>query len=223
MPNKSKISLRHVQIDKSNALVVTFIAIAAACLVFSLVSVSALWDQANYNKRVIKAKENTVSQVNANIQSIESLKNSYQVFIGEPTNVIGGVATGTGDRDGDNAKITLDAMPSVYDFPGTISGFSKVLNGRSFTDLSITGTDEEASKAASTDVSVTPVPLQVSAIGSIEATQELLKILDLSIRPVKAKTVSFTGESTGQLTVSVDLETYYQPKKEFEVKTEVVK
>ena len=223
MSQKTKISLRHLQIDKSNTVIIASIAIASASLVFSLVAIHALWGQANYNKRVIQAKEKTVDQVNTNLESLDSLKNSYQVFVSQPTNIIGGSSATTGDRDGDNAKITLDAMPSIYDFPGTISGFSKVLSGKSFTDLKITGIDEEVSSSANTASAVTPVPLQISVMGSIEGAQELLKILDLSIRPVKAKSINFTGDSAGKLTITIQSDTYYQPKKKFEVNTEVIK
>lgn len=223
MTTKTRISLRHIDIDKSNAVIVIAIAGAAACLVFSIVSVRALWNQASYNKRVIKAKETTVQQVKTNVASLDSLKDSYRVFISAPTNVIGGSATGGGDRDGDNAKITLDAMPSIYDFPGTISGLNKVLTGRRVSEVEITGVDEEATKLTNQQPGVSPIALSIAAVGNTEDTQDLLSTLDLSIRPMNVKKVSFSGEGSGLLNILVDLDTYYQPKKKFEVKTEVIK
>lgn len=222
MSNKNKVSLRYIQIDKSNATIVIVIAVAAACTVFSIVALRALWGQASYNKRVIKAKESTVKRLDANIASLDSLKNSYQTFVNEPVNVIGGSASGNGDRDGDNAKITLDSMPSVYDFPGTISGINKVISGRGVDKINITGKDDEVAKS-SAQGSISPVPLSISAEGSPEGIQDFLKVLDLSIRPMNVKTVSLTGDETGKLTATVELDTYYQPKKKFEVKTEVIK
>ncbi len=221
---KSRISLRHIQIDKANALMVAAIAGAAACLVFSLVSVAALYQQAKYNAKVIKAKETTVTQIKNDINSLGQLKTSYEAFVREPTNIIGGSSVGQGNKDGDNAKITLDAMPSVYDFPGTVSGFNKILNeSKSYNDPKINGSDQELTEQANTTAAPVELPFSASANGSAAGVQDFLSVLDRSIRPMSVKSVSFSGDSSGNLDVSAQLTVFYQPKMKFEVKTEVIK
>lgn len=224
MGEKSKISLRHIQVDKANSVMVIVIAAAAACAVFSLVACTTLWKQAGYNKKVITAKEKTVKQVNSDIASLDQLKTSYEAFVAEKNNIIGGTSDGPGDKDGDNARITLDAMPSVYDFPGMVTGFTKMLSGHGYTTDGITGTDEEIAQQSNQNAStIVEIPLTVGAKGSVDAVQEFLTTLDRSVRPINVQSLSFNGESTGTLQASATFKAYYQPKKKFEVKTEVVK
>ncbi|MCA9332313.1 hypothetical protein KDA00_00365 [Candidatus Saccharibacteria bacterium] len=217
-----KISLRHLQIDKSNSTILMATAAAAATLIFSLVALQSLWSQARYNVKVIKAKEQTVKQLKQNVSSLDELISSYESFVAEPTNIIGGSSTGEGDRDGDNAKIILDSMPSVYDFPGTITGFTKIVTGKGFTPETPTGTDEEVTQSINTDPQVVEVPIVFGARGSVEAIQEFVTLLERSVRPVNIRVINFSGDETG-LTATAETKTYYQPKKEFQVTTEVVK
>ncbi len=222
MPGQ-KISLRHIQIDKSNTIIVVATAAAAACLVFSLVATQTLWKQSRYNAKVISKMETTRDTLKQNIDSLDQLGTSYETFVGETTNIIGGVSGGSGDRDGDNAKITLDALPSVYDFPGTISGFNKLLINRGFSNPEITGSDQEVTEAINTNPDIVEVPLQFAASGNSLAIQELVTLLDNSIRPVRVDSMSFSGESNGGgLSVDIEARTYYQPKKNFQVKSEKV-
>lgn len=224
MANRPKISLRHIQIDKANTIIFVSIAVAAACLVFSLVSLQALWRQAGYNRKVISAKEKSVSQLEQNIQSLDQLNTSYQAFVGETSNIIGGSSTGQGDKDGDNAKITLDALPSVYDFPGLVSGMNKILTGRTFTEATIDGVDDEIAQISNSNTApaIVEIPLSFSAKGGTEAAQDFLNTIDNSIRPVKLSSVSFGGSEAGDLEISATGMTYYQPKKVFQVKKETI-
>jgi hypothetical protein len=223
MAQKARISLRHIQVDKANTLMVIVIAGAAACLIFSLVAVQSLWKQARYNSKVISKKEKTVKQLNSNVKSLGQLKTSYEAFVREPNNIIGGSSVGTGDKDGDNAKITLDAMPSVYDFPGSVSGFNKAFGGLGLKNLQITGIDDEVNQQNNNKPDLVEVPLSISSEGTLSSTAQLLSEFDKSIRPISVKKISFAGNSDGELKTSIDFITYYQPKKKFDVKTEVVK
>jgi hypothetical protein len=226
MANKSKNglgSLRYVQIDKDNSAIVIAVAAAAACLIFSLVAAQSLWKQASYNRRVISKKEQTRDTLETNIANLANLEDSYKTFVSTPTNIIDGSSSGSGDRDGDNAKIILDSLPSVYDFPGMLTGFNKVLNTGEFGQVKINAEDDEVSQKNNKTPTLVEIPLNMSAQGSLDATQAFLKRLDNSIRPVKVNTVNFAGDSSGQLVITIDGNTFYQPKKQFEVKTEVVK
>lgn len=216
-------SLRHIQIDKDNTYIVAAVAAAAACLVFAVISAQALWKQASYNRRVITKKEQARDILIQNKNNLNQLKNSYLAFVQNPTNIIEGSSTGSGNNDGDNAKIILDAMPSVYDFPGMITGFNKVINTGEFNKVTINAKDDELSQKANTTPGVVELPISFSAESKYEATQAFLTRLNSSIRPVKAKTINFSGDTGGDMTVTVEGLTYYQPKKVFDVKTETVK
>ena len=76
-----------------------------------MVASRALWSQRGYQSRVISEKEKAVSQLESNIAATNQLAISYNAFVSTPDNVIGGNPNGTGDRDGNNAKIVLDALP----------------------------------------------------------------------------------------------------------------
>jgi hypothetical protein len=226
MANKKSLgigSLRHMQIDKDNTYIVVAVAAAAACLIFALVSAQALWKQASYNRRVITKKEATRDILIENKSNLTQLKDSYKAFVENPTNILEGSSTGTGNNDGDNAKIILDAMPSVYDFPGMITGFNKILNTGEFNKITITASDEEVNQKANTTPGVVELPISFTVESKAEATQAFLTRLNSSIRPVKARSINFSGEAGGDMTVTFEGYTYYQPKKVFDVTTETVK
>jgi hypothetical protein len=219
---KQGLSSRHLQIDKANSTMFLLIAVASVSLVFSLMAAQSLWKQASYNRKVIQAKEATLQQVESNIQALGPLEDSYEAFVQQPENIIGGSSTGTGDRDGDNAKITLDALPSVYDFPGTISGFNKVFNSGVYGTVEMTGTDDELNQQTNVVPEIVDIPINFTATGDVQKMQELISLMDRSIRPISIQQLTFSGDSSGALELTIAGTTYYQPKKNFEVKTEVV-
>jgi hypothetical protein len=155
----SQFSTKRLQISKANARMVLVVAIAAFVSTFSLVALQALASQRSYQSRVIAEKEVAVAQLVANQEAVDSLKESYRQFVDRDDNVIGGNPTGQGDRDGDNAKIILDALPSTYDFPAVTSSVEKMLAERNYNIDSITGIDDEV---AQQDVdSVNPEPIEI--------------------------------------------------------------
>ena len=119
-------SAKHLQINKANSNMVIIIAVAAFVVVFSLVASRALLEKSSYQRRVIAAKQKASNQLKANVEASKSLQASYKTFVSNPNNIIGGNPSGSGDNDGDNAKITLDALPSQYDFPALTSSLEKI-------------------------------------------------------------------------------------------------
>ncbi len=215
-------SVKYLQIDKSNATMITLIAVASFVAVFSIIASKALLSQRNYQARVISAKKQALNQLKANNTAAEQLKNSYQAFVAPSENIIGGNKTGSGDRDGDNARIVLDALPSKYDFPALATSIQKLLSSRNFTINSINGTDDELNQVNNTDSSQPiEIPFQVSVSGNYQAVQSMIDTLQRSIRPVEVLQLNISGGST--LTVTVSAKTYYQPEQKVEVRTEVIK
>ena len=130
------LSSKRLQIDKANASMVAFLAVAAFIAVFSLVASKALLSQRSYQSRVIAEKKKALTQLKTNNQAATELVAAYKSFVAAPENIIAGSASGSGDRDGDNAKIVLDALPSKYDFPALVTSIEKILKAN--TSLSLT-------------------------------------------------------------------------------------
>ncbi len=133
-----RISAKRLAIDKANSTVL--IAVGIACFVVVLCSVAgkSLIDQMRYQSKVIGQKEDTLVLSKKNEKAAEQLKTSYQEFASRKENVLGGNSSGTADRDGDNARIVLDALPSKYDFPALTTSLEKLLTGNGFKLDSIT-------------------------------------------------------------------------------------
>lgn len=216
-------STKHAQINKANATMVTIIAVASFLVVFSLVASKALTSQWAYQGRVIKEKQKAVDQLKTNVKAVDSLVASYSAFVNQPENLIKGNSAGKGDRDGNNARLVLDALPSKYDFPGLTSSIEKLLSG--YTINSIEGSDDEVNQAQN-KAAATPEPVQIPfsiSVNSSYANSKLLVLtLERSIRPIQIQKIELNGADANLQTI-IDGITYYQPEKSLNIKTKVVK
>jgi len=222
---KVHVSTKRMMISKSQSQIVVVTAIAAFVLVFTLVAARSLVSQMAYQNRVIGAKKTAVEQLRANIESTTSLVNSYKAFVGTSQNVLGGNPTGSGGKDGDNAKIVLDALPSKYDFPALTTSLEKILTSQNLQIQSITGTDDEVAQAGnqvSAEPQPVPMPFQVSVMGDYQAMQNVIKTFNQSIRPFQIKTIQLGGGQQ-EMTMTLSAETFYQPEKDFNVTKQVIK
>jgi hypothetical protein len=242
------VSVKRIQIDKANSTIVIAVAVAAFCLTFSLISARALIARQSYQNKVVKAREDALKQLEENVKAVEGLKVKYTEFISRSENLIGGSSAGAGERDGDNARIVLDALPSKYDFPALASSLEKVLADRNYKILAITGTDDEINQNGTADTSTdpdvaaaaaaaaanaaptattptvggaVPMPFELGAEGQYDPITDLLSVFRHSIRPIQVKTITMTAvEGAIQLTVSG--QSFFQPERTLNVKEEVV-
>ncbi len=223
MAGQHQVSLKRIQINKANTIMVASIAVAAFIVVFSLVASRALLSKRGYQSRVIDGKTTAVNQLEQNLDTVDELVVSYQAFVGTPDNVIGGNPSGSGEGDGDNAKIVLDALPSKYDFPALATSLEKIL-GKKYQIDGITGTDDEVAQGNGTVTAPAPVdmPFEVGATGNFTSIKDLLLIFERSIRPIKISKLEVNG-SNSQLQITVNAKTYYQPEKTLSVQKKVVK
>ncbi len=222
---KFQLTTKKVQIDKAQATIVATIGIAVFVTVFSLVSSKSLWTQRTYQAKVISKKEAARDQLITNVESVRGLVTSYKQFVNSSTNIIDGNPSGNGERDGDNARLVLDALPSKYDFPALTSSLEKILTDRNFKIDGITGVDDEvAQSAVSESGAPTPIemPFQVSVDSSQSAIEELVKVLEKSIRPFNVQKMTLLAEE-GSLKMTADIKTYFQPEKTLNTRKEVVK
>lgn len=219
-------STKRVLIDKANVTVVATVSIAAFVTIFSLVATKALLSQRSYQSHVIEKREKARDQLVKNIQAADTLTESYQRFVSSSENAIGGSSAGNGERDGDNARIVLDALPSKYDFPALATSLEKLTKGQNLILDSIDGIDDESNqqKAAS---SATPQPVEMPfkmvVKGGYDSIQSLITVFEHSIRPFNINQLEFKAEQGQGVSLTIDAKTYYQPEKSFEFKSEVVK
>ncbi|MDL2363555.1 MAG: hypothetical protein QFB86_04215 [Patescibacteria group bacterium] len=217
---------KRVAISKASAQMVAVVGVASFFTVFSLFATHALFTANSYRSKVIKQKEIANKQLTVNLKSFDTLVDSYKEFDSKSPNAIGGSKTGTGDKDGNNAKIVLDALPNSYDFPALASSLEKVLGERSYKIASITGIDDQINQEANSN-SPTPkyveMPFSFSVKGAkYESVKELFTTLQHSIRPIQVDKITLNGNSD-DMTVTVDARSFYQPAKNLNITKKVVK
>lgn len=218
-------SAKKIAIDKANATILIAVAISTFVVVFSLVASRALYSQMRYQSKVSSQKEQALRTLQDNIQTADELTNSYRAFAEETTNILGGNPEGDADRDGDNPRIVLDALPSVYDFPATTTSIEKLLQDNGFAISSITGSDDEIAQSAAED-SDNPAPIEipfsVEVATSDQRGKTLLQLFERSIRPMQISKLLLESQS-GDLKLTITSKTYFQPAKSLNVKSEIVR
>lgn len=221
---KMQLSTKRLMIDKTNSRIVIYTAVAAFMVVFTLVASKTLISQAMYQSKVIGAKKTAVSQLKTDIQQTSSLVTAYKAFVDTPQNVLGGNPNGSGPKDGDNAKVVLDALPGAYDFPALATSLEKLLISQNVQIQNITGTDDEVAQSggpSTSSPSPVAMPFQVSVTGDYKAIQNLIAAFNASIRPFQIQTMQLSG-SESNMTLDLTAQTFYQPQKVFSVSTKVV-
>jgi len=212
-------------ISKANSTMVAATGVAAFVLVFALFAGKSLLGQMSYQNRVITAKKTALTQLKQDLDARDSLTNSYKTFVGQDPNVLAGSIDGLTTKDGDNAKLVLDALPSKYDFPALTTSLEKLVNSQNLKIVNIGGTDEEVVQGKN-QTSSNPLPIampfNLQASGSYVSVQSLINQLELSIRPFQITTLDLSGDESN-MTVRVDAQTFYQPEKNLNIETKVVK
>lgn len=219
------LSTKRIAIDKTNASLLIIVGIASFIVVFSVVSTRALYSQLSYQSKVINQKEKTLDQINDNIQEVEKLNTAYLEFSNVTENAIGGDPKGKGDRDGENARIILDALPSKYDFPALATSLEKLVKSGGFQVAAISGTDDEVVQSAN-EGSAAPVeiemPFSLEASVNTANAKKFMQLFERSIRPIQIRTLSVNSQES-QLNIDISAKTYFQPEKKLTITEEVVK
>ncbi len=198
-------SSRRIALDKDKAALFIIVSVGAVIVVASLVFSKSLWSQGNYLSRVVDKKEKALEQLKRNKDAADSLKASYDTFTSQDPNLIGGSKAGKSERDGDNAKLILDALPSKYDFPATVTSFKRLVEG--FDQGSFSVSDQST---AITSEGITEIPFSMNISTSYAGLNDFIGMLDRCIRPIHITNLSLNGTSS-TMTVTVTAKTYYQP------------
>lgn len=221
---KGEIVSKRLQISKANVFIVTVVSAACFITVFSLVASRTLFSQQQYQAKVIEQKEVAQRTLAANIEARDSLMDSYEAFALSGVNMIGGYISGTGDQDGDNPQLVLDSLPSKYDYPALVTSLEKVLGGIDGTSIkAISGIDDSLAQndAASTEPAPVEMPFTIDVETNLAGADRVLGVLERSIRPIKATSMTMSG-TDGNLKITIEATSYYQPGKAFNVKKSLV-
>ncbi len=225
MMKRPNLSAKRIAIDKANASLIVIISVTVFITVFSIVAIRSLYQQMNYQSKVIDKKETTLAQVKENIEEVSKLNLAYQEFSSGTANILGGNPTGSGDKDGDNARIVLDALPSKYDYPALITSLNKLIQTGGYQVTSITGVDDEVNQA-NNDASSKPEPIEMpfTIQARIDPTsgKPFFELFERSIRPFVISNILAEVEG-GNLEVTVDAKTFFQPEKRMNETEEVVR
>jgi hypothetical protein len=212
-------------ISKANSTVVIATSAAAFVLIFALVAGKSLTSQVAYQNRVIDTKKKALTQLREDLAARDSLQESYKEFIAADPNVLGGNPATTGGKDGDNAKLVLDALPSKYDFPALTTSLEKIITEQNMGIMGISGTDQEADQSlqqVSPTPTPVPIPFQVQVSGSYTSIQSLVDVFLHSIRPFSFQKLELSGDESSMIAI-IDAQTFYQPEKSLKISEEVVK
>lgn len=216
----SRQTSKRVQLDKANAVMLSIVIGASVLSASALVVSKSFYSQASYLNRVATEKEKALKQLKKNESAVSTLVASYKTFTEKNPNLIGGSRTGNGERDGDNARLILDALPSKYDFPAMATSIEKLLTGYSIS--SITGSDDTISQSQADNAQLVEMPFKMEVDTDYQQMQKLLNTFEKSIRPFQLESVTFTG-TNNKLKGVISAKTFYQPEKNLKIVYKVIK
>lgn len=208
--NKDGQSKKHVQIEKTNTLMLIMIGVAAAVFSFTVVTAISFGRRLSYQSKVINTRVDAEKQLKTNLAAVEKLVSAYEKFDSAETSVLG-----TKDK---NSKIILDALPSKYDFPALTASIEKILKlTGGISSVSLVGSDLEATAEQNSNNPVPiEIPITVNGTASYDTIQLLVNNLQNSIRPFKINKITFSGNQ-GSMSFSIVMATYYMPEKNLDI------
>jgi hypothetical protein len=231
MAQLDNLSSKRSGITQANTQMLTIVVAASVISVFCLMASHALWQTNQYRGHVISKKQAADKQLDANIVAADALVKSYNKFVSKNPNILNGSSRPPADGleigplDGNNAKLVLDALPSLYDFPALTASIEKILNERKLVVTSITGLDDQVAQQAnisSPTPEAVPMPFTFSiANANYGSVQEVITALQRSIRPIVIDSINVKG-SNSDMILSVTAHTFYQPAKNLQITKEVV-
>ncbi len=202
------------EISSSNRTMLLWVVAASIAISFLLVATQFLYQQFTYNAKVLGLKNKAASVLVQNISNVADLKKEFNLLDTEGSKV--------------SSRKVLNALPSQLDPSAFGTSIQQVVAPKSGVSLEAVNIDHsvlDATDAAPATVT-TPTPQELKATIAVSGTYEqvasFVRNLELVIRPIKFNKLGLTG-SDSNTRATLEVTTYYQPKKTVEVKKEVVK
>lgn len=218
---KLQLTTKHMQVDRAKAIMLALVAATSIVAVFALVASKTYYVKITYQTRVTQAKKDALNKLKANEEAAQKLVVSYKAFASKSPNYLGGTPAGIGIKDGDNARLVLDALPSKYDFPALTASLEKLLTG--YTISNIAGSDDVAAQdQAIENPQPVGIPFSFGVATNYKGIQDLVSTFEHSIRPFQIATLDMTGTNES-LQVSITASTFFQPARSFSLTKRVIK
>lgn len=199
---------RREKIVKANSTVFVATAIAAVIVMFSLMSIRFLWQQKQYNDRVVTAKTQARDDLKQNLENIDKLAEQFPALE---------------ESSSTNSSTILHALPPTYDYPALATAIESLAQTSGVTLSGGLGEDQSSTAQTSSSVSQPQeIPLDINVKGDYASVVKFITNLERSIRPISASAVTYTGGNTG-LTAHISATTYYQPARNLDVLKEQIK
>jgi hypothetical protein len=208
MAQATKNSKRYM-VDKDKTTVFALIAVASVVTIAAFVVSKGFWSQASYLSKVADIKETARDQLEDNKKAVTDLTLSYNALTSQNPNLLGGNPQGTGERDGDNAALILDALPSKYDFPALAASVEKILTGYSIN--SIAGVDDTIAQQTLVATGPVEIPFTTQVETNYDGFKQLISTFNRSIKPIHFTKLELSG-TNAILRVSAEAKSYYQPE-----------
>ncbi len=218
---------KRIQLDKANQLIFGSLAFTSFIFIFALFATKDLISQGAYQNRIISQQIIAKNNLDTDLTAISSLKSSYKAFVDQPQNLLGGNPAGSGNNDGNNSKIILDALSTSFDpnaWNLNLSNLNTLLGqGSGFISLSATSS-ASTTAAGTSNPTATPVQLSGTFSTSLGGMQGTFNSLNKSIIPIQVTGVIFNAATAGQSpTLAYTAQSYYQPAYQFNIGQVIVK
>ncbi len=212
-PTSRATGLRKRQaIHSASRTMFVWVAVASIAVSFLLVGAQFLYTQFMFNNKVLAAKDKAARTLSEDKENIEKLKENF-----------GPLDAGT-NKNVSSAKV-LSALPSELDTSAFGTSLQQIIAPRSGVTLeAVTINQNQEGDDTQSSPSATPqeIPVSVTVSGQYDQISEFIKDLELTIRPIKIRTVNVTG-SDSNTRAAIEMTTYYQPAKKVELKKQEVK
>jgi len=222
---RTNLFTKRTLISKANTSMVAATTVAAFVLVFTLVAGKSLLSQLSYQNKVINVKKTALKQLNSDLAARDTLQAAYNKFVTQNPNMLAGDLNGSGPKDGSNATLILDALPSGYDFPALTTSLENLIKSENLKILGITGVDQELTEggnSTSPAPQAVAMPFTVQVGGTYQSVQDLINTFLSSIRPFQIQTLQLSGDESS-MNATIAAQTFYQPGKTLNIKSQVVK
>lgn len=212
------------QIENAGKNMFLWVAGAAAIFGICLVLAISLFERISFRQEIIGQKNDTVGNLESNIETAETLKDEIRVL---NTNA---ALLATPRLDGtEPLSVILDALPSTANSSALGASLQqKLLNETGVTVESLTvepisgveDGDGDSSSSASNGDTVINFQFTISvASGQAGQLQNALRRLEKSIRTIDLSTVSIEQQGS-KITLIAEGQAYYQPGTKVELKDE---
>ena len=211
---------KRAQISKANRVMLIWVMAVSVVIGFSAVASVFLFNKLVYNQKVIDAKNKTVSTLDKNLKSIDSLKDQIRTL-----NSNAALQSVKAGQDDDAVQVILDALPSSANSLALGASLQNRLlsgiDGLTIEQLQVDAINADNSGAASSTADTTSqqnsIPFRLTVIGNVDALKQVLTRLERSIRTIDVTGLTIESRGDTQALI-ISAQAFYQPETMIQLK-----